>query len=90
MRILIMYWFESYSQLVLLSYVLVCQVVNASAHYVWVCQVAVCRCDKIFTVDETEANEKNNNKDERAKRLTDWALDGFKPSGPEAFEVIKG
>ena len=29
-------------------------------------------------------------REDRAKLLLDWALDDFKPGGPEAFETIKG
>ena len=52
-------------------------------------QVAVSRCNKEFTIDSKEENEKPN-KEERAKLLIDWALKDFQPTGPEGFEVIKG
>ena len=37
-----------------------------------------------------ELNAEDNEKCDRVKLLLDWALDDFKPSGPEPFETIKG
>ncbi|XP_046861377.1 DNA (cytosine-5)-methyltransferase 3A-like isoform X2 [Xenia sp. Carnegie-2017] len=45
-------------------------------------EVAVSRCKK-------ELNAEDNEKCDRVKLLLDWALDDFKPSGPEPFETIK-
>lgn len=53
-----------------------------------VIQVAVSRSNHQFPNDTEDSNKPN--KEDRAKLLLDWALDDFKPGGPEAFETIKG
>ena len=46
-------------------------------------QVAASRSEKLF---KSKDNDKPN-KDDRAKLLLDWALDDFKPGGPQVFET---
>lgn len=50
--------------------------------------MAVSRSNHQFPNDTEDSNKRN--KEDRAKLLLDWALDDFKPEGPEAFETIKG
>ena len=50
--------------------------------------MAVSRSNHQFANDTEDSNKLN--KEDRAKLLLDWALDDFKPGGPEAFETIKG
>ena len=53
-------------------------------------QVAVSRSSHQFPNDHDSAGSNKPSKEDRAKLLLDWALDDFKPEGPEAFETIKG
>ena len=50
-------------------------------------EVAASRSNYEFP-NNTEDSDKPS-RDDRAKVLLDWALDDFKPGGPEAFETLK-
>ena len=53
-------------------------------------QVAVSRSNHQFPNDHDSEGSNKPSKEDRAKLLLDWALDDFKPEGPEAFETSKG